>query len=138
MKNVNDTRARLFNTGKHKDYTLPPNNDSLKKHVALKSVLELANCKCKKNSQNNLCKCAKINLNCTDFCFCIDCKNHSTLIEEKSIFEIVDFENNSEESELDIAVDLISIIYLFFFRTFVSVVVLFLEIILPLFKYITT
>ncbi|XP_077972179.1 uncharacterized protein LOC120332986 [Styela clava] len=67
---------------------------------APKSVLELANCKCKKNRcQNNLCTCAKNNLNCTEFCFCVDCQNQCELIEEKSIFE-----TEIDENELDIEI----------------------------------
>lgn len=33
LKHVNDARAALFKTGKHMDDTLPPNKDSLEKHL---------------------------------------------------------------------------------------------------------
>ena len=33
LKHVNDTKAALFNTGKHMDDTLPPNKDSMEKHL---------------------------------------------------------------------------------------------------------
>lgn len=33
LKHVNDARVALFNTGKHMDDTLPPNKDSLEKHL---------------------------------------------------------------------------------------------------------
>lgn len=32
-RNVNDARVRLFKLGKHDDLSLPPNQDSLQKHV---------------------------------------------------------------------------------------------------------
>ena len=127
LKHVNDARTALFKTGKHMDDTLPPNKDSLEKHLlranyqagihhrclepnpsipspnshgwtiddgvlrvkwmdllpAPNSVLELANCKCKKNRcQTKSCTCFKNNLSCTEFCSCTDFENKDAPVED--------------------------------------------------------
>jgi hypothetical protein len=48
--------------------TIPPVPDS---------VLEFANCKCKKACQNNRCSCLKAKLMCSDLCKCIGVRNRN-------------------------------------------------------------
>jgi hypothetical protein len=48
--------------------TIPPAPDS---------VLDFANCKCKKACQNNRCSCLKAKLKCSDLCKCIGCRNRN-------------------------------------------------------------
>lgn len=69
------------------------------------SVLELANCKCKKNKcQTKSCTCFKNNLSCTEFCSCTDCENKDAPVEEEHFSDDGDLGDegiDSDESEVE-------------------------------------